>query len=196
MRLLEASPTTYREVYFEGRKMPTNRGQGLGREIAEAIETDTDTGDIIKDAVIAQLPKYEHRDKEFRMTIPGKEPVPLLIKPDSLKKDYSAVIEYKTGVEPWTQNKVDRDDQLTFYATGIYVLVKKIPKLDLYWAETAMDMEDINNPGERIMFNMPQLTGRIERFETTRTIKDVLKMQVRMRAAWREIGRMVENELV
>jgi hypothetical protein len=119
MTLWEKSPQMFKEVYLEGRKTGTNRGQALGKEIAEALETGIETGDIIKDLTIAQIPSYEIRDKEIRMTLgKGKDIVPILIKPDSCKEDYSAFLEIKTGLEGnWNQAKVNKDDQITFYAT-------------------------------------------------------------------------------
>lgn len=185
--LWEKNPARYKAIYLGGRQFGTNRGQALGREIAEAIETDEETGDAVKDWVIAQLPKYELRDKEIRAILgTGKDAVPLLAKPDSCKINYLAIIEYKTGAEDsWSQAKVDRDDQLTFYATVTYLITRKIPDLDLYHAPTKLDG-----------LGRPVLVGDIKRYPTKRTLLDIMKMQARMKRAWREIGEMVELETI
>lgn len=185
--LWEKSPQLYKESYLEGKKFGTNRGQALGKEIAEALETGVETGDVVKDLTIAQIPSYEIRDKEIRMTLgKGKDEVPLLIKPDSCKADYSAFLEIKTGLEGnWSQSKVNKDDQITFYTTGFYVLTKKIPAAELIHAPTKQDE-----------IGRPSLVGEIKRYPTTRTLLDIMKMQVRMKKAWREIGMMVESEII
>ena len=185
--LWEKSPEQYKAAYLEGQKFGTNRGQALGKEIAEAMENDVETGDIVKDLVIAQIPVYELRDKKIEMTLgKGKEAVPLLVKPDSCKADHSAFLEIKTGLEGnWNQSKVNHDDQITFYSTGLYILTKKIPSAELIHAPTKQDE-----------MGRPSLVGEIKRYPTKRTLLDILKMQARMRHAWLQIGKMCEAELL
>lgn len=185
MSLWEKSPKQYREIYIEGKKIPISRAIALGKEIADALENDLETGNFEKDLVISQLPKYDLMDKpiETKLVI-GKEMVPILIKPDTIKADYSALREYKTGSETWSQMKVDKWDQLTFYATGIYIITKKIPTIHLDWAPTEKDEN-----------GKPELTGEIHSFETIRRMSHILSMMARMRKAWKEIGEMCENEI-
>ncbi len=185
MILWEKSPKAYREQYLEGKQMPISRAIALGKEIADALENDEDTGDIEKDIIMGMYPNYEIRDQKIEAKlIVGKEVVPILIKPDTIKLDYSAIREYKTGREPWTQVKVDKCDQLTFYATGAYILTKQIPELHLDWAETEFDEA-----------GRPTFTGKFQSFKTVRRMSHILSMMVRMRKAWKEIGEMCENEL-
>ena len=183
----EKSPQAYKEVYLEGRKMGTNRGQALGKEIAEALENDEDTGDAIKDLVIAQIPKMEIRDKEIHVVMgKGEDEVPILIKPDLCREDYSEFIEIKTGLEGnWNQGKVDKDDQITFYTSGIYFLTNKIPTSELIHAPTKQDE-----------FGRPSLTGEIKRYPTKRKHLDIIKIMVRIKRAWVEIGQMCDKELL
>lgn len=198
LKLLETSPEAYRRQYFEGVRMGTNRGMALGKEIAEALEHDVDTGDIEKDLVIAQMPKYEIRDQELLTSIEmGRVKIPILIKPDSLRADMRAFLEYKTGLEPWTQVKVDEDDQMLFYFTGLHlyhahtkfaVTMAEIEG-ELVWAETE---KQVGEDG----IERPHLTGKIKRFRTSRTYRDVLIMQARMVKAWDLIGKMMEEEIV
>lgn len=193
----EQNPQTYLDTYFAGKRMGTNRSMALGKEIADAMENETDTGDFTKDFVLAQLKAYEIRDKEILcpMKLETKEVLQILIKPDTIKEDYSALVEYKTGREDgasstkWTQKKVDEDEQLTFYATGVYILTKKIPEIELQWAPTRYITGEDG-------IERPELTGEVRTFKTVRSISHVLRMIVRMKKAWREIGEACEAELL
>lgn len=189
LKMLETSPKSYKKTYIEGIPLGVNRGMALGKEIATAVEEDEDTGDIVKDLIIAKFPKYELRDKQMYIDlVVGKEKVPLRIQPDSCKADLSAFYEYKTGAGPWTQKIVDANSQLTFYATGIYILTKKIPEIELVWAPTTK----VTGPDG---IERPELTGDIHRFKTVRHTADILNMMVRMRKAWKKIDQLMQEEL-
>lgn len=189
MTMLEKSPKMWKEVYLEGRKLGTNRGQALGKEIADSLESNVETGDMVKDLVISGIPKFELMDQAIEMKlVVGKEEVPILIKPDTCKADYTAFKEYKTGLEtdPWTQKKVDKNDQITFYSTGLYILTKKIPEAELIYAPT----RKIDDMGRL------ELTGELLRFKTKRKYGEIINMMVRMRKAWAEMGRIADEELI
>ena len=196
----EKNPNEYIRLYFhDGKKRGINRGVALGKELADALESGEDTGDFSKDMVIAQMPKYEIRDKEIKCQMSSghgkyRKFVPILIKPDSTKKDYSGFYEYKQGAGPWTQEMVDKDDQMTFYFTGLYLLTKarggtKIPEGELIWAPTE---KRIDSDG----IERPYLTGEIKKFKTTRSFADILRMQVRISRAWEEIGQAFEKQII
>lgn len=187
MVMWEKSPQIYKEVYLEGKKIPINRGMALGKEIADALENDLQTGDLVKDLVLAKMPRYELMDQRIEAELgKGEERVPILIKPDSCRKDHTAFYEYKTGPDGnWNQGKVNRDTQMTFYATGLYLITGKIPTMELIHAPTEKDEE-----------GRPSLVGDIKRYPTTRTKLDMMKMQVRMKKAWIEIGLMLQSELL
>ena len=191
MKTWETSPSSYIKFFVEGKKLGINRGMALGKSISDALELDEETGDPMKDLVIAGIPKFEEGDDiadEFMyMTLEhGVIKIPLRIRPDRCKKDLSAFKEYKTGPkESWHQAKVDKDSQVTYYATGIYIKTGKIPgDIELVHAVTEKDEE-----------GRPHLTGEIIRYRTKRTLIDVMKMKVRMMRAWKEIGAMIESEL-
>lgn len=189
---IERSEEAYLKRYgIDGRPLGINRGMALGSTIANALEKDEETGNAMKDFVVAMLPKYEIRDKMFYIDMKiGKEIIPIRIQPDSLKDDMSAFYEYKTGAEKsWTQKKVDEDDQITFYATGIYIKTKKIPRCELIWAPTR---KVVGEDG----IERPELTGEIVRFQTIRRMSHILKMMGRMRNAWTKIGELTEREII
>jgi hypothetical protein len=191
--LWEDSPSEYLEKYLNGKEMGINRGMALGKEIADSLESGEDTGSIEKDLVIAQIPKYEIRDISIMASFKsGKEIIPILIKPDLIKSDYTEFIEVKTGSEstPWTQRKVDKDDQITFYAMGVYCLIRGLPqRIRLVWAPTR---KVVGEDG----IERPELTGEIKTFETKRTLVDIIKMQARCAKAWREIGKAIDKEII
>lgn len=191
MLAIESSKATYTKIYIEQKGIPVNRGIALGRDIADALENEQETGNAMKDFIVAMLPKYDIMDKDIFIDYKiGKEVIPLKIKPDSLKKDMSAFYEYKTGAEKsWNQKKVDNDPQIKFYATGIYILTKKIPETKLIWAPTKKVRGEDG-------IERPELTGEIVEFTTHVRMSDILKMMGRMRKAWRDIETLINNEIL
>lgn len=190
MKLVEKSPESYKKIWIRGEAIGTNRGMALGRIIHEALEEDEDTGDAVNDIVLAQLIKYELNDQmTYIDLVVGKEKVPLRIQPDTMKADWSAFRERKTGGGPWTQKIVNENSQLEFYATGIYIKTGKIPKIHLDWMPT----KKVEGPDG---IERPELTGEVRTFERVVTYVQVLRMMVRMRKAWKKIGELTEEELV
>lgn len=184
---LEHSEKQYKKFYIEGGRLPINRGMALGKEVADALERDEETGDAIKDLVISQLPKFALMDHQFETEIKiGKIKIPLLSKIDTAKKDLSAFKEYKTGTTKWGQKEADKHGQITFYAVVIHSITGKIPQdIELVWAPTQ------KTPDGKV-----ELTGEIKRFKTQRTMTDILKMKARMKNAWQRIAEIVEEELL
>jgi len=189
MILAEKSPAWYVKIYLEGRNI-RNAGMDLGKEIAEAIELDQETGDPMKDFVIAQLPKFELRDPiiDIELPITGKEVIPIRFRPDSIRNNHTAFKEYKTGSGKWTQKKVNESVQLPFYATCIYIEDRLIPEAELIWAPT----EKVVDPTGAARF---ELTGDIHRFGRTFSYAEVLAMMVRMRRAWKKIEEITNGEI-
>jgi len=186
MVLFEASKEAWAAKYFEGREIPISRAIALGKAVAEALEADEATGDFHTDLTLSKFPKLPVRDKSVNVEIVvGKERVPILIKPDAAAEDYSEVGEYKTGTVEWDQRKVDRDEQLTFYATGAYILRKKTPKLWLAWAPTVADE-----------YGRLSLTGEVKIFPTVRHHGQILNMMQRMRKVWAEQGQFCEERML
>ena|SRR3990167_8696393 len=188
LKTWETSKDSYYKIFVEGKKLGINRGMALGREVADALELDEETGDPLKDLVIAGIPKFEIRDEFMYMTLKdnGVE-IPLRIRPDSCKKDLSGFKEYKTGPKgSWHQAKVDKDSQITYYATGLYIISGKIPE----------DIELVHAVTEKDDDGRLHLTGEIIRYRTKRTLLDIMKMKVRIKKAWKEIGAMVELDII
>jgi hypothetical protein len=189
--LLEHSEAKWKDLYFYGEQRRANSGMVFGRKMADSLENEEASGDIILDLLIERIPKFEIMDKTVDCLLPnGKNPIPILIKPDTMKTDMTAFKEYKTGQEPWTKKRADESGQITFYATGLYLKSGKIPAdIELVWVQT--EKQSNGWPGGKI-----GATGDIRRFKTVRTMADILKMMVRMKKAWERIQIITTEELL
>lgn len=213
MDLFERNPERWKQVYIYGREYRINSGQAFGKKMADGLEKDEATGDIVLDLVIDRLPKFELMDRVIedengeevdfagkKFMVPamkykdGKETktIPLLAKLDTAKTDLSAFKEYKTGQEPWTFKKVHESGQITFYATVIFIKTGKIPQdIELVQAMTEKDR------GEITMFDAAKIiaSGDIRRFPTRRTTGQVLNMMLRIKNRWEDMQKVTEKEL-
>ena len=187
LTLFESSLERYMDIYIDESRMSINRGMAFGKEIADALEKEEATGDPIKDLLISQIPKFEIIEAELEATLKlGKTEIPLYGKADTAKKNLTAFKEYKTGQTSWSQKQVDNHGQITLYCTIIRARTGKIPK----------DIELVYIPTKRLPDDKVELTGDIHRIKTSRTLKDILKMEVRIKKAWEGIGQMCEEELL
>jgi len=187
LTLFESSPERYLNLYINEKRMFINRGMALGKEIADALETGEVTGDPIKDLVISQIPKFGVMEAELNGILKlGKIEIPLYGKADTAKKNLTKFKEYKTGQTSWSQKQVDNHGQITFYCTIIRARTGKIPQ----------DIELVYIPTKQLPDGRVELTGDIHRIKTSRTLKDILKMEVRIKKAWEGIGQMCEEELL
>ena len=178
--LFRSSPGQYKKIYIDGRKLHT-KYLSFGSMIAEALESgEAQTKKIRK--TLDSLPPVDEREKEIRADFSG---IPLLGKLDGFTRKGPRVDEYKTGKIPWNQSKVDKFEQLTFYA--ILVSLKyEIPigdiKIFLHWIETYEDTD-----GHIYM------TGRVFPFETRRTTKDILNFYPKVKKAWIGIELLINS---
>jgi CheY-like chemotaxis protein len=184
LSLWESSPERYKEHYFYGKKTPINRGMAFGKKMADGLERDELTGDVVLDLMMERIPKFEVMDKEFRTELKnGKDTIIILAKPDTMKADMTAFKEYKTGVTRWTRKKVDECGQITFYATAMWLKTGKIPK----------DIELVDVATKAALDGKIEATGDITRHPTVRTMTDILKMVVRMKKCWAGISKAMEE---
>ena len=121
--LWKSNPTRYKEIYFNDRKNNVmNDFIAYGKDYADALEQESETGDLLTDASILILKKYDVRDKEIVAEIKTKDGwIRLLGKPDTLNSKTFEFREYKTGKNPWTQSKCDKHFQLPFYGVLVYL---------------------------------------------------------------------------
>lgn len=150
------NPKRYKEVYFDGRTEFSiyNEGMEYGKQFADALETYTDTNDLLTDASILLLAKYDVRDQEIRAELKTKDGcIPLLGRPDTMNSKTFAFREYKTGKQPWTQNKANKHFQLYFYAMLIYLKYGVVvEKCHLDWIETEVVNNKTQPTGKTLSF--------------------------------------------
>jgi hypothetical protein len=204
INLLESNEQKYIDQYIYGEKQRLSRNIVEGSKLAHSLEDDELTGNPLLDLMAVKLPKLDLADKvvedengqkvwydveqkyiKVPVLMDGKEPIPLLAKPDTASVDYSAIKEYKSSVRKWTQKDVDESSQITFYCTAIWLKTKKIPEdIELDVVEMKYDEQGRVVP-----------TGNIIPFKTKRTMVDVIKMMIRIKKAWKRIGEISEREL-
>jgi len=162
-----SSPERYKKIYFNADDSYrfTNTGMDFGKVVADALEREEQTNDLLTDIAIDLLPKYDVRDKEIVTTLKTKDgAITVVGKPDSLDSVTKNFYEFKTGKVKWTQEKVNKSLQLKIYATVIYLEYGVLlDRAELVWMETFNDSDGKIQP-----------TGNIERFILPITKKDIM----------------------
>ena len=189
MDLIEKDPKAYARRYFDKEQGFTNKGMEFGKKMADGLESGDITGDETLDLMIEQIPKFEIMDKEFFAELKrsrGQEPIIILAKPDTMKKDMTAFKEYKTSQTRWSQRRVDNCTQIQFYATAMWLKTGKIPKdVELVEIATKASLDGEIAP-----------TGDIYRYKAVITMVQVLNMIIRMKKAWAAIEELTEARFV
>jgi hypothetical protein len=170
----------YKKIYFENRieYRLNNPGLKYGKVVADALENEGETGDLLTDSAMVLLKKYDIRDQEIIAEINTEEgSFNVVGKPDTLDSQTKNFREYKTGKTKWTQKKAQNHPQMIFYAMLIYLKYKVILK-DAYldWIETEKDEFDEIKPTGRVMsfhvvFSLTKILECLE--ETVRIAKEI-----------------------
>ncbi len=183
LALWKANKKKYADMYFDQRDelRTTNAGMEYGKVVADALEHGIQTGDLLTDASMQLLPKYDVADQDFIAELKTKDGwVKMLAKPDSFSSITKDFLEYKTAKTMWTQKQAQNHLQMHFYATCIYLRWKIIPSAKLICIETEW-LE--GEGGERVV--VP--TGKVEEFPVTFTTKDILSTMALVSNAAKEI---------
>ncbi len=165
----------YASIYFDGVKNNhTNPAMDYGKLVADALEKQKETGDLLTDSAMILLPKYDVADEEFRATLKCKQgEFEVLAKPDTRDSRSHAFREYKTGVTRWTQKKAQSHPQMRYYAMAIYLKWKKLLReAHLDWIQTVSE-DTIDADGIPSTNIIP--TGHVESFRVTFTLTDILE---------------------
>jgi hypothetical protein len=146
----------YRREYFENSDKLDTHYMRYGKGIAKLIEAGEHK------TLLPELVLYEKPEFKILTQIAG---IPTLSFLDTYEPSKNVFREYKTGKHPWTQVKVQKHDQLVFYATALKWSVGKMPEFcDLDWIETVED----NGPAEQDFWRkggkVIHVTGRIFSF--------------------------------
>jgi hypothetical protein len=189
--LWQTNKKEFYKRYGLNEKSRSNIYFNKGKEFGEYKETGFIPGyvrnprmlEVVGDAV----PVLEIMEHKIEVTIGD---INLLSYIDSGMESYEEFFEYKTGKEPWTQNRVDLHEQLDFYALCYYIASGEttIPSCTLYWIET--EEHELENGNKEIEY-----TGLVEKFERTFTKQDLVKMMAKIINTRREIDEWEYEEL-
>ena len=156
------NPSMFRAKYYEPNGAQTSSSQtDYGKEIADMLKDDPEN------PLVAHIPKYEIRDEGFTVDISG---VPVLMYPDSLSIiGKPRIFEYKTGVDPWTQEKADAHMQTKLYSLGVKEKYGDVDDLlHLIWLPTVMEPHEsevrINGRPYKTCIDLPRMTGEVVTF--------------------------------
>lgn len=148
-----SNPKRFRREYFEGLEKLNTRYLQYGKGIAKLIEEGKHK------ELLPDLITYASSEFEIRAKIKG---IPVLCYLDSYDPVKNVLREYKTGTQPWDMARVQKHDQLTFYAAALKSAYGKMPEYcDLDWIETK---EDKSSKGGLQNSGAINVTGRIISF--------------------------------
>ncbi len=181
--LWENNPEEYKERYFRGKKFESTVYMDLGKEVALALEKGESEDEIIS-LLITTFPAYPLREEPLRVTLKdGKEEIHLLAILDGIDFDQEILGDYKTG-KKWTKKQAQESRQLRFYHLCYFLKTgKMLKKLFIHWAETAWIEDEL------------RLTGNVQTFEVTHNRLDLLKEQMAVKKAYKEISAAYAKEL-
>lgn len=167
--LFYSSKRAFHKKYVLNEDDYGNRRFDKGKELGEYLEDYTRphyVDDPLLEAVGEIVPKLSIMEHKIETKINDTN---LLMYLDSSDGVGDIFYEYKTGKEPWDEVRVIKHDQLLFYACGIYLKYKTIPKCKLFWIET----EDVEQENGDIKI---RYTGLVEQFEREFTAEEIVNM--------------------
>ena len=189
--LFGKSKEGFRKLYMQGKTF-SNPYTVFGNELALMREKEEYPDDL--ENIRLFLPHYPKR--EYVMTaqirIDGKQ-VMLLGRFDGVDLRRHIIGDDKTGLathvtakgnisKEWDQKRADKSEQVTFYSFIYWKKKRVIPKFRIHWLET-------REKNKKVF-----ATGRVETFETTRTMKELLLLSVKISERWRGIIQLCEEE--
>ena len=155
-----ADPKKYKQLYFDGRQDLnwSNRGQLFGKQVADALEQGSETNDLLTDAAMLLIPKFDVADQPIEVDVKTKYGwLNLVAKPDTFNSVTHEFKEYKTGKghNPWTAKKAQDHLQMWFYAVVIWQKFGTIlDGAQLVWMETEETPEGIKPTGHIDTFDV------------------------------------------
>lgn len=169
----------YRKEYFEGGEKLDTEALRFGKGFAESVE------DGSYKEHVPDLHVYPNIEFKIALEIQG---VPILSYLDSCDETIPLFDEYKTGRVPWSQSKVQKHDQLVFYATGLKALTGKMPAYcDLHWIETKHDDSENRGFWDRVQRKLC-FTGKVVTYRRYFDVREVERMERLIVQTAREIS--------
>lgn len=185
----KTNPKRFVQEYFEKSSKLDTKYLRFGKGIAKMIE------DGLHKEILPDLPLYKVHEHEIRAEVRG---VPILSFLDGDNNDEEEFGEYKTGKRgkdgkpPWNRAKVQKHDQLTFYAVGKRAETGRMPKrCFLHWIETEENAIDENDFWSKVDKKLA-VTGIIVTFERVfdereldRMETEIVKVALQISAAYK-----------
>jgi hypothetical protein len=175
----------YRAQYFDGRTDLnfSNSGQSYGKTVADALEAGRETGDLLTDAAMLLLPKYDVADQPIEVDVKTKRGwLNLIAKPDTFNSITKEFVEFKTGKgkNPWTPAKAQSHFQMWYYAVVIWQKYGvMLPDAKLAWIETEDTLEGIKPTG-----HVETFTVVFTPVELMQTLAKIVKIAHEIEEAW------------
>jgi len=151
--LWKTSKREFWKMYNQNAPQRSNKFYDKGKELAQYMEDghiQQNCKDPMLEHVADRMPRLAIM--EHKLEVQDGD-LKLLGYVDSGEKDGSLFIEYKSGKIPWTREKVEKHDQLLFYAYMYYKLTGNIPRCILIWVETMETPEGLMYTGEITSFD-------------------------------------------
>lgn len=192
--LWKTSKRQYYKRYSLGEESKPNKFFNKGKEIGSYLQLINENPDVDKkvlaesmstDPLLYQLsmsvPTLDIMEDKLEVVCDGGHK--LLGYVDSVNLVNSKFLEYKSGKvdskgnDPWTQEKVDEADQLTFYALMYWIKSgrKEIPSCELIWIET--EEVDVNDEIGNFSHTQLQFTGRVEKFSRSFLVSELVDFE-------------------
>lgn len=207
-----SNPTRYMKEYFENGDKLDTRFLRFGKGMAQLVEdlckimfTTPDRAQAIENLAIDN-PMSENMKvvlmnleiegiSEYKIECKVKHIIPCLSYIDKYLERLNCFREYKSGKGAWTKSKVQKHEQLVFYATTLKWSGKPVPEYcDLDWVETAEEQQesvDFWRQGGKIL----DVTGRIVSFHREFDEREIERMENLIeKVAW-EISDAYQNYL-
>jgi len=197
-----SNPERYKKEYFDNADRLDTRYLRFGSGFAQLVEDLCTLMERISNRQMAieelskEYPMTENMKavlmeleingiSEFEIRTKVMNIVPCFSKLDKYIEKENAIREYKTGLVPWNQAKVQKHDQLVFYATMLKWIGKPIPEYcDLDWIETKETQKekvDFWRDGDKVL----DVTGRIISFHREFDEREIERMeQLIVKVAW------------
>ena len=178
MFLFENDEDAWVRKYIYGEEIVTPQME-FGKRIAEGLE-ESETSDAQIEYLRTFLPEYPYAEYELKVNYKG---IPLIGKLDKCDPARGRIGEIKTGRQPWTQTRVDRHGQLTWYAWMLFLTTRKLPaEIALFWAPTGRDAKGGFH-----------LSGEIRTFYTERGLIEFAQIAERAQEAWAGIIKITKT---
>lgn len=177
-----SNPARYRKEYFEsGQKLDT-KFLRFGKNIAELIESGKHK-ELLPDLETYDSPEY--KIECYVREVPCLSFIDSYNAVETIDTPANVFLEMKTGKIPWTKAKVQKHDQLVFYATMLKWSIGQMPEYcDLLYIETkegSNESEDFWREAGKHIY----VTGKIVKFHREFDIRELERMEdLIVKVAW------------